>query len=201
MVSEAATDAQDTLQDLMSKQEAMLAARHDPAVPEGAVIGESDIGGQMVKWKKPRSLVRNGDTPLPERFMAFDKFGNMSMLPTAMMGVMLSKPRADAPGERAFHTHSGGKTRETCGICPPEKKPIDALCPFCKGPRGIRPTFLTEYDFTTHKNRLHPEEFAAEERAIDRAERRASLEAQERLAQAILQSVKAGNAPPEKKEK
>lgn len=176
----------DLLQDMMERVEVSAAGYRDLNIPAGTVLGEQDVYGQQVRWTKPNSMVRAGKVPLPERFPAFDKFGNLSMLPTAQMGYMLGKERADAPGERAFHTHTRGMTRETCPICPAERKPIEALCPWCTGAKGLRNCFFSETDFYLHQRRFHEDEFTAQEQAMERAERREQMQLQRQTAEAML---------------
>lgn len=176
--------------ELMDELTSVAQRQRDPSIPAGTVLAESvetDEAGNVLavtREVKTNSLVRNGKTALPERFAAFDKYGNMSMLPTAQMGRMLSKERADSPGERAFHTHTKGMTRETCSICPEPKQPIEALCPFCTGARAVKNTFTSEQQFITHKQLMHALEFETEERALDRAQAKANLTAQQRIADA-----------------
>lgn len=195
---EQATERADVLQELMAQTDAR-AAFSDPGVPEGTLLSEYELpdGGGSVRYRKPRSMVRNGQTPLPERFMAFDKFGNMSMLPTATMQYSLSKPRADSPGERAFHTHTRGMTRETCPICPPAKEPIAFRCEWCMGARKLKDTFFSETDAILHQRRMHTDEFEASERAIERAERRAQLEMQQKQIDAQISLAQAMQAQAE----
>lgn len=169
-------------------QKSVSQMQRDPSVPAGTVLEEYEVDGAVHREVKQNSMVRSGKVALPERFAAFDKYGNLSMLPTAQMGRMLAKERADAPGERAFHTHSGNTTRETCAICPEALTPIaDLRCNFCTGARAIRDTFTSEEQYLNHKRLMHAMEHAAENEALDRAERRAALEVQQKLAEAMLQ--------------
>jgi hypothetical protein len=171
--------------ELMDELTSVAQRQRDPSIPSGTVLAETELeDGAIYREVKQNSMVRNGKTELPERFAAFDKFGNLSMLPTAQMGKMLSKERADSPGERAFHTHTRGMTRDTCTICPAEKTPIEALCPFCTGARAIKNTFTSEQQFITHKQLMHALEFETEERALDRAQAQSNLTAQQRIADA-----------------
>jgi len=177
-------------------QKSVAQMQRDPSIPAGTVLEEHEIAdGAIHREVKNNSLVRAGKVALPERFAAFDKYGNISMLPTAQMGRMLSKERADSPGERAFHTHSRGMTRETCSICPAALEPLkDVRCNFCTGARAIRDTFTSEEQLLRHKQLMHSLEYQAENEALDRAERRAGLEAQQKLAEAML-AVAQQNAP------
>lgn len=196
MVSEpdmqVALETADVLQDMMAKAEVLAAGYRDNSLPEGALLGEMELQGQQVKWKKQKSMVRSGNTPLPERFEAFDRDGRSSMLPTAQMGRMLSKPRADALGERAFHTHTRGMTATMCKICPEPKQPIEQTCQFCLGRTAgrLRKVFYDETDLYIHETRLHPDELASRERQIERAERNAQIEAQQRVAEAMMAMAK-----------
>lgn len=184
---------------LMDELTSVAQKQRDPSIPSGTILAEAeerDEAGNLLTVNreiKQNSMVRNGKVQLPERFPAFDKFGGMSMLPTAQMGKMLAKERADSPGERAFHTHTGGMTSETCNICPSKPAFIEARCPFCTGARALRNTFTSEQQFIAHKQSMHQREFETEERAITRAQAQANIEvqtriaeAQERLAEAML---------------
>jgi len=175
---EQASELADTLQALMERADGTPLMFHD----------ESRDGPGPQQMRVRNSMVRFGKQALPERFDAYDKHGNRHSLPTAMMTAMLSKPRADAPAERAFHTHIRGMTRETCSICPAPKTPWDGACEFCAPGSGKARAgaFPTENDYIVHKRRLHPEENDAQERVLDRLERQALLKAQERLAEAML---------------
>lgn len=202
---ETSVQVSDVLQEMMVKSEAVAAGWRDNDLPEGALLGESEVQGQQVRWKKQKSMVRAGNVPLPERFVAFDRTGAMSMLPTAQMARMLSKPRADDPSVRAFHTHSGGKTAATCSICPPPKEPIAQTCEFCLERTGnaVRKVFYSETAYRVHHKNLHPEEFDNLERNIERAERRAQIEAQQKVADAMMamaQAPRLGRPPKEKTE-
>lgn len=185
-------DQADVLGDMLAKAD-IAAAYRDQSIPEGALLGETELPGQMVKWKKPKSMVRSGNTPLPERFEAYDRDGNVSMLPTAQMGRMLSKPRADDPRARAFHTHSRGLTRETCQVCPPPKEPIEQTCEVCLDSThgAVRKVFYSEAAAYTHKMRLHPDELASIERTTERAQRQAELDTQRQLAEAMMAMARA----------
>lgn len=191
-----ATEVADLIQELTQQSQSVAERQRDASVAAGTILSEVDVDGAQFREVKQSSMVRSGKVALPERFMAFDKFGNVSMLPTAQMHYHLGKHRPDSPGELTYHTHRAGVTRETCSICPAEKQPIDALCDYCTGVRGQRPTFFSETDLFTHKRRLHPDELDAEERELDRAERRAALATQNKLAEAMLAAAQANQAPP-----
>lgn len=189
----------DVLQELMANADLAQAYR-DPSIPEGTVLSETvGAAGEMVRFKKPSSMVRAGKTPLPERFAAYDKFGNLSMLPTAMMTAMLSKPRADSPNERAFHTHSRGITRDTCQICPKATEAYPETCEWCLKSSGglVRKRFEDEDAKERHERAFHPDEKVAFTARMERAERQADREAQQRLAEAMLKmaEARAADAP------
>lgn len=198
MVNEViASDVADTLQGLMEQTELAQGYR-DPSIPEGAVLAVSrDAAGAEVRWTKPSSMVRAGKTPLPERFEAYDTKGNLHRLPTAMMTMMLSKPKADAPGVRAFHTHTGGKTRETCSICPEDIVPFEGTCDWClKRTNGaVRKQFEDEDKQIAHYRAFHEQEYGTLQTRLDREERRAQIEAQNRIAEAMLASVQQNSTP------
>lgn len=197
MTMDTSLDSASVLNDMMEQSIATM--QRDASIAAGTVLGEYELAdGATHREIKTNSMVRNGKTPLPERFAAFDKFGNLSMLPTAQMGRMLAKDRADAPGERAFHVHTGGKTRKTCGICPPAMTPIDMLCEFCTGVRSQKPTFFTEEQLISHQRVAHSLEYQTKGEALERADRRASIDAQNKLAEAMLEVARNNNPPAEK---
>ena len=194
-----AVESADLLQDLIANAASVADGYRDPSIPEGALLGETTgLAGEQVRWKKQKSMVHAGAVPLPERFEAFDKFGHNSMLPTAQMSRMLSKPRADSPGERAFHTHTRGTTRQSCSICPEPKSPIEQTCEFCleRTAGAVTKVFYRENDVYSHKRGFHPQEFEAQERILDRAERRAQIEAQQSVAEAMLAMAQSQTAQP-----
>ena len=207
MVSEPTVESTDqgaqVLQELMANVGVAQAYR-DTSIPEGTVLLETEGPiGETVRYKKPSSMVRAGKVPLPERFDAYDKFGNHSSLPTAMMSKMLSKPRADSPTERAFHTHTGGVTRATCRICPVPTEPFAETCEWClkRTAGAVRKRFDDEDAKDRHERAFHPDERTARDLRLDREERRASLEAQQRLAEAMIQMAQGNTPPPVEMEK
>lgn len=188
MTMDTSLDAAEVLNDLMEQSVAQM--QRDASIAAGTVLAEFELAdGATHREVKSNSMVRNGKTPLPERFAAWDKFGNLSMLPTAQMGRMLAKERADSPGERAFHVHTGNTTRETCRICPEPKQPIEALCNHCTGVRSVKPTFFSEEQLIAHKRVAHTLEYQTELEALERADRRAAIDAQNRVAEAMLAAV------------
>jgi hypothetical protein len=182
----------DVLGDMLEKAD-LAAAYRDSSIPEGALLGETELQGQQVRWKKQKSMVHSGNTPLPERFEAFDRDGVPSMLPTAQMARMLSKMRADDTTARAFHTHSRGLTREACKVCPAAAEYIAQTCEFCleRTHGNVHKNFKNETDAYRHKSMFHPDELAALERATDRADREAANESQKQLAQAMMEMARA----------
>ena len=166
----------------------MADAYRDPTIPPGTILGETSVAGQQVRWTKQRSMVRRGDTPLPERFEAWDVYGRMSKLPTAQMNYQLAKPNAEMPDKRAFHLHVSGVTRDNCKICPPEKTPYEGSCEWCFASSGNRleKKFADQTEQEAHFDYYHPREWATLQRELDRRERREELENQKRLAEAML---------------
>lgn len=191
----------EVLQDLIANAETMASSYRDNSIAEGALLGET-VGpaGEQVRWRKQRSMVKAGAVPLPERFEAFDKFGKSSMLPTAQLTRMLSKPRADAPGERAFHTHRG---EAACRICPPSSEAFTGTCEFCleRTAGAVRKHFSNASAQRAHLRAFHPDELEMLERELDRAERKADRETQARLAEAMLQMAQGQAAKPAEKGK
>lgn len=196
MVSQAPLDLQQEQADLLGDMlaEADLAASYrDSSIPEGTLLGEAEIQGQQVKWKKQKAMVRSGNTPLPERFEAFDRNGISSMLPTAQMSKMLSKPRADDPTVRAFHTHSRLTTRASCIICPPAREPIESTCEFCleRSAGAVRKVFYSEANKRSHQRAFHENQLIDLETAQDRAQRDAEIETNRNLANAMMEMARA----------
>ena len=199
MVTEqSATELQQEQADVLGEmlaQADIAASYRDQSIPEGALLGEADIPGQQVRWKKPKSMVHAGNVPLPERFVAYDRDGVASMLPTAQMGRMLSKPRADDPSTRAFHTHSGGITQATCRICPEAPAYIEQSCEFCleRTHGAVHKKFRNETDAYRHKASFHPDELANLERMTERAERQAEIATNRALAEAMMAMARANS--------
>ena len=202
MTNETQIEVSDVLQDMMAQAD-VAAAYRDLSIPEGALIGEA-VGpaGEQVKWKKQSSMVKAGNTPLPERFEAYDRNGGLSLLPTAQMSRMLSKTRADDATARAFHTHTRGLTRATCQICPEPKTPIAQTCEFCKERNGGKAVkvFYKESDLLAHERYFHPLESESRDATIERAERRADREAQKQIADAMV-ALAQNNTPAVRKRK
>ena len=187
------TDRTETQDAMGAMLDSMAAQYRDPNLPPGSVMGETEIAGQQVRWTKQRSMVRRGNTPLPERFEAWDIYGRMSMLPTAQMAYMLNKPNAEHDHMRAFHLHiaNRGVTRDTCTICPPQTEPYAGSCDWClKSSGGLTvKRFADQTEQEAHFDIYHPREWATLQRERERQERRDSLAAQQELAKAMLASV------------
>jgi hypothetical protein len=188
---DSAVEQTDLLQELIEKAESVATMQRDPSIPAGTVLGESDVYGAIHREVMPNSLVRAGKVPLPERFEAWDVYGNPSMLPTGQMARMLSKPNAEMPTVKAFHTHRKDVTRDNCTICPPTKKPYSGSCQWCaeRTAGKVDKKFKDQTEQEGHFEYYHPREWAALQRQLDRDERKASLKVQEDLAKAMLQAV------------
>lgn len=130
----------------------------------GEVIGSAD--GVQFRQGKTRTMVNYKGVELPERTRVYDKFGMPSDVPTAQLTRMLSKPRADAPGERAFFPR------------PPAGKEIVYIpetCEWClKG--GVRKRFMDMDDLENHCEMLHPREYGRKIRREDNNRRGASVD-------------------------
>lgn len=187
MVSEQAERADDMAAMLSS----MADKYRDPNIEPGTLLGESDVGGQQVRWTKQRSMVRMGKTPLPERFEAWDIYGKMSMLPTAQMNYQLAKPNAEFMDRRAFHVHVGGVTRTNCKICPPTKEPYPGSCEWClESSFGkVVKKFADQNEQETHFYLYHERQWATLQSQLARKERAEETAANRELAQAVLAAV------------
>lgn len=190
MVSELgmATEVADLLNDLTSKVEDVAKMQRDPSIPAGTVLAEAEIDGAVHRELKQNSMVRMGKTPLPERFEAWDLYGHSSMLPTAQMARMLSKPNAERPGVRAFHLHRGGVTRENCTTCPPAPPEYEGTCTWCfeRSAGSVRKSFASQAVQEAHFAYYHPMEWETFQRVAEREMRQAEVAANRELAQAML---------------
>lgn len=192
-----AAEVAELLSDLATKADAVAQLQRDPSIPAGTVLVESEIEGAVHREVKNGSMVRMGKVPLPERFEAWDVYGNASMLPTAQMTRMLQKPNAERPGVRAFHVHSRGVTRENCAICPPLEGAFDGTCTWCfeRTAGAVRKVFATQEAQEDHFYAFHQRQNEALQRRFEREMREAELRAQRDLANAML--AMAGGRPAE----
>lgn len=108
-----------------------------------------------------KSLVRHGDTELPERVQVWDRFGKPSMVPTAALAYHLNKK--DRDGNRVFFS------KRPAGV--PEETFIEETCKLCLK-RGVRKRFPTKYDHRGHMESYHPRELA-----VDREEKQEQQQA------------------------
>lgn len=178
----------DLLNDLASQVEDVAKAQRNPNIPAGTVLSETEVDGVVHRELKHNSLVRMGKVPLPERFEAWDVYGRSSLLPTAQMSRMLSKPNAERPTLRAFHLHRAGTTRETCQTCPPTLEPYSGSCQWCSERTGglTRKTFASQGAQEAHFEYFHPMEWQALQRRMEREMRQAELAANRDLAAAMI---------------
>lgn len=185
-----ATEVTDLLNDLVGQvQDAAVARmRRDPNIPAGAVLSESELDGIVHRELKQNSMVRMGKTPLPERFEVWDVYGRPSLVPTAQMTRMLQKVNAERPNARAFHTHRGGVTRETCGVCPQTSESFAGTCAWCFERTGgnVQKRFDSQDAQEAHYRAFHYEQWQSLERRIEREQRQAELATQRELAQAMM---------------
>ena len=195
---EQAAEVASLLQDLTEQVESVAQMRRDPSIPAGALLSESEIDGAVHRELKQSSMVRVGKVPLPERFEAWDVYGRTSMLPTAQMSRMLSKPHAERTDVRAFHMHRAkeGVTRETCRICPPLVDGFTGTCQWCLERSGgrMQKHFDSQSAQEAHFRAFHEQEWQTLERQLDREMRQAELATQKELAQAMI-AVATGRIP------
>lgn len=181
----------DVLNDLATS---VAEKQRDASIPSGTVLAESDLDGALHREVKQNSMVRLGKQELPERFEAWDIYGRMSLLPTAQMARMLSKPNAERPEMRAFHVHTRGIARTNCTICPPSVEPYEGTCSWCLQRAQVRKTFQAESDYEAHCEYYHPREWTTLQRQLEREQRTAELAIQKELAEAMMAMAR-GQAP------
>lgn len=130
----------------------------------GDVIAETTIKdegsglGMPTRWKKQDSMVRMGDTPLPERVQVYDKNGYPSMVPTAALRYHLNKK--DRLGNRKFFAKPPDDMKEPTYI--------EQTCEVCLKNGSVRKRFQDEIDYEGHMDTFHPREW----RSILRREER-----------------------------
>ena len=147
-------------------------------VPEGTLVGSTEVEGGQFNWRKPNSLVRIGNKSLPERMQVYDtRTGQPSMIPTGAATYHLNKRRPD--GTRVFSRNLPE------GVVEPQ--PIADTCKICYVKRGnLHRNFYTEYDLIAHYQAFHTLEWTAMERERDMQERRDSSSRMERLILSLL---------------
>lgn len=117
------------------------------AAQPGEVVGETEIGGMIVRRRRQSTMVHFAGQELPERTAVYDRAGSVSYVPTAQLAYHLGK--RDRNGQRVFFS------KLPAGIKP--KKPIDETCAICLE-RGVRKTFYSRYDWRGHMDSFHPRE-------------------------------------------
>lgn len=127
-------------------------------------------------------MVREGDRPLPERVMVYDKKGLPSLVPTAQLGYHLSK-RNKWTGEKKFFSNPPPGTK------PPE--PIDKECPICVELYGKSRPFYSIRQWRRHLELVHPAEWGwiQEDEKLKREEEQREL---------VLAAIRERQAAPEK---
>lgn len=152
-------------------------------VPAGTVLGEGNVEGALFRAVKGRSMVRNGNTPLPNRWPVYNtRTGALSMVPTATLRYQLAKRNKD-DGTRVYAL----KVPE--GIVPPT--PIEGTCSICVINRGGRHrNFYSEFDLSNHMQMFHTLEWNAMERDRDIKERRESGDRLERLILGLVTALR-----------
>ena len=126
-----AAEMADLLEDMAKRAEA------------GAV--EGTVEGIPIKKAQTSSMVKYNGVELPSRTPVYDKFGEISLVPTASLAYHLSKPRADSPGERAFFSRPPGAKRTY----------IPETCDWCLK-RNVRKRFVDEDERENHFEAIHP---------------------------------------------
>lgn len=182
-----ALEAVELLNDLAGQAEDAARAQRDARVSAGTVLSEFDVEGATHRETKHGSGVRLGKTQLPERFEAWDVYGRSSMLPTAQMTYMLTKPHAERRELRAFHVHRGF-ARQDCSICPPQAEPYEGTCQWClvRTAGAVVKVFADEDAKDRHERWAHHDEKETLDRRLDREMQRAQLKTQQELAEAMI---------------
>jgi len=126
---------------------------------EGDLLYDADVQGMRLRRRKQSSMVRSGDTPLPDRVPFYRSLnGNLAMLPTAQLAYHLSKKHPD--GTAVF-------VRENPH---PPKEPTGPTCTVCMKMSGRSKQFGDEYDYITHMENKHPREYRIEQEKLKRSD-------------------------------
>jgi hypothetical protein len=181
------------VQDVEEQEAAVAALQRNPNIPEGTPLGETDLGGgASVKWQKQSSMVRHGDTPMPERFPAYRRDNTIAMLPTIQMLHHLGKK--DSAGNKVF----SGKPWP--GVVPPQA--IEQTCHICtpklqrRHGQDAKKRFMNIVDYEAHMDIKHEREWGIMQRELLEAERADDRTVQRELGQAILAATKANQPKP-----
>lgn len=138
MVAETIAEAE-----LAAKEKARLAQ-------EGDELFRADLpggAGELVR-RKQNTMVRSGNTPLPERVKFYRSRGGLeAWLPTVQLAHHLAKRHED--GTAVFVKERPGGALV----------PIDATCEVCVKRQGLTKVFYEEYDLIAHMETKHPREW------------------------------------------
>lgn len=151
------------------------AAAQNPDIPVGEVLSSTPLpGGSMINWTKQDTKVRAGNKMLPERFPAYGRDNNISMLPTAQMFYHLTKPAPD--GQPAFRAATRGPWP---GVPVPQFDP-DLKCEFCAK------QFLHAGQVEPHMRVAHDQRWATMLRIQQEKREELALETNQRLVEAQM---------------
>lgn len=124
-----------------------IAELTEQAQNNAALQGDTDKMVGASQQLKQKSMVRSGNTVLPERVRFYRSQGGAeAWLPTAQLGHHLAKRHAD--GTAVF-------VKERTGPVP---VPIDETCAVCAR-KGNAKKFYHEYDYVAHMESKHPREY------------------------------------------
>lgn len=154
-------------------------------VPGGTVLGSERIEGSdsRVNYTKSRSMIRSGDTALPERVMLWNlRTGQGRPVPSTVAMKRITQGTKQFPPE-AFTLRDPGL---------PEREPIEEHCWVCdadRAKRGEPPrNFFDIIQYEAHMQILHPRQWDSHLRREASAER---LEDRQAMRDMILEVVKA----------
>lgn len=179
------------------------AIQNDPSVPVGTEVKVAEGAGGEASWRKPNSMVRMGDTPLPERTPVYHRFrpaldgsegGEISMVATAALFQNLAKTdeMRGADGVlRRVRVYSRSPWADAPVMAPPNG-PECEICTMVRAAYGNAPYKTRNYaHWRAHMDAFHPTELAAF--LDEETNRRASeqLEVQKQIAQSNAQSAQA----------
>lgn len=152
----------------------IAAGQRDPSIPAGTLLGESNVEGMPMRWKKQNSMHHINGIPLPERMPLYHWPDNeTSLIPTALIFRRLTK--TDGAGHRVWSRQPfpDGSAPEYL------YKEVPVL-----GGRTMTRKFVSEDDYEQFMENKFPtawrriqREREREERAEDRAETRAVMQA------------------------
>lgn len=136
----------------------VAAAEANPNFDEEAKLAALGMNADGTSKFKPQSMVRLNGQPLPDRVAVYrTDTGEKVMAPTAQLGNILRKVRADDPTQKAFSAKPVEKPTKPA-------KAIKKSCDFCSE-HGVTKKFPTETQYGRHMRAFHPDEWEEQREA------------------------------------